>query len=369
VKILIIGSNGFIAKNLLARFREFDDFEVICFSHQTPEQDLFKLVVDVDAVVHLAGVNRPQSPSEYINSNVNLTKVLCQALLYHKRNIPIIFSSSIQAELDNSYGKSKRDAEVILRDYAQQSGATVYIYRLPNVFGKWSKPNYNSAVATFCHNIARDLPIVINDENAIVNLVYISDVVSDFIRLLIEKPILDPETFCTIPVEYKTTVGELVSYIKSFRDNRNTLLIEPVGTGFLRALYATYMSFLSPELFAYDVPQFSDARGVFVEMLKTKDSGQISYFTAPSGVTRGGHYHHTKTEKFLVIKGDARFRFRHISTNETYEIFTSGQKNQIVETVPGWWHDITNVGDDELIVLLWANEVFDKTHPDTYSLS
>jgi UDP-2-acetamido-2,6-beta-L-arabino-hexul-4-ose reductase len=368
MKILITGTNGFIAKNLLAHFRELGDFEVICFSHQTHEQDLFKLVVDVDAVVHLAGVNRPQLPSEFISGNVDLTKTLCQALIHNKRNIPIIFSSSTQAELNNPYGKSKRDAEIILRQYAKDTGACVYIYRLPNVFGKWSKPNYNSVVATFCHNISHDLPISINDENSIINLVYIDDVIDDFIRLLKEKPILAPEAFCTIPVNYKTTVGELVNYIKSFRDTRDTLLIEPVGVGVLRALYATYVSFLSPELFSYKIPSFSDARGVFVEMLKTKNSGQISYFTALSGVTRGGHYHHTKTEKFLVIKGRAQFKFRQISSNETYEIFTSEQQHQIVETVPGWWHDITNVGEDELIVLLWANEVFDRTHPDTHNI-
>ena len=369
MKVLITGANGFIAKNLIARFRELNDFEVISFSHQTPKEDLFELVVDLDAVVHLAGVNRPQSPDEFISGNVDLTKMLCQALIHSKRNIPIIFSSSIQAELDNPYGKSKRDAEAVLRQYAKDTGASVYIYRLSNVFGKWSRPNYNSAVATFCHNIAHNLPISINDESAVVNLVYIDDVINDFIRVLTEKPILTSETFFTIPIEYKATVDELVKYIKSFRDTRNTLLIESVGTGFLRALYATYVSFLSPELFAYDVPQFSDARGVFVEMLKTKESGQISYFTASSGITRGGHYHHSKTEKFLVIRGNARFKFRHIISNETYEIVTSGQQPQIVETIPGWWHDITNVGDDEMVVLLWANEIFDRTHPDTYSIS
>jgi UDP-2-acetamido-2,6-beta-L-arabino-hexul-4-ose reductase len=365
MKVLITGSNGFIAKNLLVRLGELQDFELVTFARESDEQNLTHLVLDVDAVVHLAGVNRPPSPDEFISGNLGLTQSLCKALRVSGKKVPIIFSSSTQAALENPYGKSKLDAEKALRDYAAEVGASVYIYRLPNVFGKWCKPNYNSAVATFCHNIANDLPIKINDGSAELTLVYVDDVVDEFIRVLKNKPAINDTGFCSVPIEYKTTVGELARQVEAFRDSRSSLISERVGTGFVRALYSTYMSYLSPDAFAYEVPKFGDPRGVFVEMLKTQDSGQFSFFTAHPGITRGGHYHHTKTEKFLVIKGKARFGFRHVLTDETYELFTSGEQPTIVETIPGWSHDITNVGDDEMVVMLWANEIFDRDRPDT----
>ncbi|MEI8209282.1 MAG: NAD-dependent epimerase/dehydratase family protein [Methylococcales bacterium] len=369
MKVLITGSNGFIAQNLGIRLKELEHFEVINFSKQTPEQDLGKLVTDIDAVVHLAGVNRPPSPEEFIAGNTGLTETLSEALLSSSRAIPVIFSSSTQATLDNAYGNSKLAAELALRNYATQSGAAIYIYRLPNVFGKWCKPNYNSAVATFCHNISKDLPIQINDKNAPLSLVYVDDVVDEFISILKALGSKDAseitQEFYTIPVQYQTTVGQLAEQLESFKHSRNTLITEPVGTGLTRALYSTYVSYLLPDDFAYQVPKFGDPRGVFVEMLKTKDSGQFSYFTAHPGITRGGHYHHSKTEKFLVIKGQARFGFRHILTDETFSLLTSGDLPTIVETIPGWTHDITNVGDDEMIVMLWANEIFDRDRPDT----
>lgn len=365
MKVLITGSNGFIAKNLLVRLSELDDFETVTFARESDEQQLNHLVSDVDAVVHLAGVNRPLTTEEFIPGNFGLTESLCQALLESGRKIPVIFTSSTQAELENPYGKSKLAAELALRRYAEQSGAMVYLYRLPNVFGKWCKPNYNSAVATFCHNIANDLPISINDGSAGLCLVYVDDVVDEFIRVLKIQPHSEANQFCTVPVNYKTTVGELARQIEAFRISRESLISEKVGVGLVRALYSTYMSYLSPEKFAYEVPKFGDPRGVFVEMLKTQDSGQFSFFTAHPGITRGGHYHHTKTEKFLVIKGQARFGFRHVLTDETYELFTSGEQSTIVETIPGWSHDITNVGEDEMVVMLWANEIFDRDRPDT----
>ena len=238
-------------------------------------------------------------------------------------------------------------------------------FRLPNVFGKWCKPNYNSAVATFCHNIARGLPIQVNDAAAPLRLVYIDDVVAELLRFL-----ADPGSGVGLrqagPV-YATTVGELARQIEAFKDVRTSLVSERVGTGLVRALYATYVSFLPPQAFSYGVPKYGDARGVFVEMLKTPDCGQFSFFTAHPGITRGGHYHHTKTEKFLVIKGEARFKFRQMQTGETHELVTSGAKAEIVETVPGWTHDITNIGSEEMVVMLWANEVFDRSKPDTYA--
>jgi UDP-2-acetamido-2,6-beta-L-arabino-hexul-4-ose reductase len=254
-------------------------------------------------------------------------------------------------------------AEEALISLEKDTGSPVYLYRLPNVFGKWSRPNYNSAVATFCHNIANDLPVQINDPASVINLVYIDDVIQNFLRLLQEQPagVVWPE----VSPAYKITVGELAEQIRVFKSGRESMVTEPVGVGFTRALYSTYLSFLRPEQFTYPLTAHADARGRFVEMLKTKDSGQFSFFTAHPGITRGGHYHHSKNEKFLVIQGKARFGFRHVVTGETYELFTEGEKPEVVETVPGWSHDITNIGDNEMIVMLWANEIFDRQHPDT----
>ena len=263
---------------------------------------------------------------------------------------------------------SKRAAEETLFELQRSTGGPVYVFRLPNVFGKWCKPNYNSAVATFCHNISRGLPIQVNDPAAPLTLVYVDDVVERFIQLMDGADRrLDAEGFETVSPQYTTTVGELAGQIQAFKESRDSLVTERVGSGLVRALYSTYLSYLPPEEFAYRVPRHSDPRGVFVEMLKTPDCGQVSYFTAHPGVTRGGHYHHSKTEKFLVIKGMARFKFRHMSTGETHELVSRGESAEIVETVPGWTHDITNVGDEELVVMLWANEVFDRTRPDTFA--
>jgi UDP-2-acetamido-2,6-beta-L-arabino-hexul-4-ose reductase len=237
------------------------------------------------------------------------------------------------------------------------------IYRLPNVFGKWCRPNYNSVVATFCHNIAHDLPIQINDPSAQLHLVYVDDVVSEFLRAL--ESMSNGVRWGDVAPKYSTTLGELAAQIEAFKNCRSTLMSERVGTGLVRALYATYVSYFPPSKFAYDLPRHGDERGVFVEMLKTHDCGQFSYFTAHPGVTRGSHYHHSKTEKFLVISGFARFDFRHIVTNETYEVFTSGDSPQVVETVPGWSHNITNVGQNEMVVMLWASENFDSDRNDT----
>lgn len=365
MKVLVTGAEGFIAKNLIVRLAELPGFEVVRFSRQIPQASLPTLVADVDAVVHLAGVNRPQSPEEFTTGNTGFTERLCQALLGCGRQVPVLFASSTQALLDNPYGKSKRAAEEALWQYGLRTGTTVYVYRLPNVFGKWCKPNYNSVVATFCHNIARGLPITLHDPGAALVLVYVDDVVEAFIRVLQEAPVGAPRALYTVPVEYQTTVGALAHQITLFRESRASMVCERVGLGFVRALYATYISYLPPASFAYEVPKYVDARGVFVEMLKTQDSGQFSFFTAPPGVTRGEHYHHSKTEKFLVLKGTARFGFRHILTHEVYELFTSGEAPQIVETVPGWAHNITNVGQDEMVVMLWANEIFDRSRPDT----
>ncbi len=366
MKVLVTGADGFIGRNLGVALAERAGMEVLPVVRETSTQALRALVGVADAVVHLAGVNRPLDPAEFQAGNTDFTSTLCEALHASGRAVPVAFASSIQASCDNPYGTSKRAAEDILFSYARASGAPVAVYRLANVFGKWCRPEYNSAVATFCHNIARGLPIRIDNPAAPLSLVYIDDVVSELLRFL-EQPPAEPGFAEAGPV-YATTVGELAEQIQAFGAVRRTLLTERVGTGFVRALYATYVSYLPPSEFSYAIPQHGDSRGVFVEMLKTKDSGQFSFFTAHPGVTRGGHYHHTKTEKFLVIKGRARYRFRHLLTGETFEVESRGEESLVVETIPGWVHDITNIGNEELVVMLWANEVFDRGNPDTFPM-
>lgn len=384
MKVLITGANGFVGKNLKLHLAERKDVEVVLFTREHSVSQLPDLLPRVDFVFHLAGINRPQNPQEFVTGNADLTQALCAVVadvaIETGKRVPVVYTSSIQAACDNPYGRSKRTAEVALLALQCGYDVPVHIFRLPNVFGKWCKPNYNSAVATFCHNIARGLPIQVKDPAVPVTLVYVDDVIKQFLELMdahgsqlrghepsSQSQRVNPGAFETVEPQYTTTVGELARLIQSFKDSRSTLMTDPVGTGLLRALYATYVSYLPPELFAYTVPQYCDPRGVFVEMLKTPDCGQVSYFTAHPGITRGGHYHHSKTEKFLVIKGQARFKFRHMQTGEIHELLTCGDKAKVVETVPGWTHDITNIGSDEMIVMLWANEVFDRSKADTYA--
>lgn len=362
MKVLITGAHGFLGKNLRVHLSA-KEIETVSFTREMSLEQLPKLLRDVDFVFHLAGVNRPKDPSEFEVGNKELTEKLCDEIRTLGRQIPVIFSSSIHAGSENLYGASKKAAELALISLEKDTGSPVYIYRLPNVFGKWSRPNYNSAVATFCHNIVNDLEIKIKDPDDFITLVYVDDVIDDFIKIFSERPkgVLWPK----VRTEYKISVGNLAKQIRSFKESRSSMLIEAVGSGLTRALYSTYLSFHRPEQVFYKLPIHEDHRGRFVEMLKTKDSGQFSFFTTHPGVTRGGHYHHSKNEKFLVLKGKARFKFRHIISGETYEIFTDGVNPEIVETVPGWSHDITNISDDEMIVMLWANEIFDRQQPDT----
>lgn len=362
MRVLVTGANGFIGKNLLVHLRE-RQIEAAPFTREMSRQQLATALEDADFVFHLAGVNRPKDVSEFAEWNTGLTEQLCDLIRSVGRPVPVLYTSSIQAEAENPYGTSKRAAEEALVALQRDTGSPVYLYRLPNVFGKWSRPNYNSVVATFCYNIANDLPIQINDPAANVHLVYIDEVVKDFLRVLNELPpgVHWPE----ITPVYKTSVGELADQIRSFKISRESLISEAVGTGLTRALYSTYLSFFRPGQFSYTVPVHADARGRFVEMMKTRDFGQFSFFTAHPGITRGEHYHHSKNEKFLVIHGKARFGFRHVISNETYELIANGDRPQIVETVPGWSHNITNIGDNEMIVMLWANEIFDHLRPDT----
>jgi UDP-2-acetamido-2,6-beta-L-arabino-hexul-4-ose reductase len=362
VRILVTGSEGFIGKNLLARLAE-NSIDFVRFTRHHSADDLVDLLKGVDFIFHLAGVNRSEDPSDFNKQNHVFTTTLCAAIQATGKAIPVVYTSSIQADSDNLYGNSKRAAEDELIDLNADTQSPVYLYRLPNVFGKWARPNYNSVVATFCHNIARNIPIRIDDAGKKVQLLYIDDLLEDLMRVLANP---QPGIFSSVvKPQYLMSVGDLASQIEKFHESRETLMSEGVGNGLVRALYATYLSYLKPEQFSYEVPSYGDDRGRFVEMLKTKDSGQFSFFTAHPGVTRGGHYHHTKSEKFLVLQGLARFGFRNIVTNEVYELTVDGLASKIVETIPGWTHDITNIGENELIVMLWASEAFDRTRPDT----
>ncbi len=363
MKVLVTGANGFIGKNLVLRLRERVGTEVLTYVRGQDASVLNMLLAQADAVVHLAGENRPSDVQSFAEVNKGLTERLCAGLSALGRKTPVIFASSTQAELDNPYGRSKFAAEQALQALFGEQANPVAIYRLPGVFGKWCRPDYNSVVATFCHNKANDLPVQINDPNTLLRLVYVDDVVNAFLSWLgmANSVLVRPR----VAPEYSITLGELSDQIDAFKKCRQTLMSERVGTGLIRALYSTYVSYLPVDKFAYNVPTHEDARGVFVEMIKTPDAGQFSFFTAHPGITRGGHYHHTKTEKFLVIKGRARFGFRNMLTNEVHQLETHGERPQVVDTIPGWAHDITNIGNEEMVVMLWANEIFDLENPDT----
>jgi UDP-2-acetamido-2,6-beta-L-arabino-hexul-4-ose reductase len=366
LRVAITGSSGFIGSHLRLRLQESRQTEVITVPRDVAEPDLRRSLEGVDWVFHVAGVNRPENPQEFYAGNSDFTDALCAVLDDSARPPSIVFASSVQSDLDNDYGKSKRSAETRLRAYGRRHGVAVRVYRLPNVFGKWARPFYNSVVATFCHQLARGIPIVVRDPDAALQLLYIDDLMSCWQAQLQGSTADEPDVRAG-PV-WDTTVGELARILVAIRDSRAELIAPPAGTGLVRALYATYLSHLPPEAFNYALARHEDSRGRFVEFLKTSDCGQFSYFTAHPGVTRGEHYHHTKTEKFLVVQGTAHFRFRHILSGEAHECTVHGANSEVVQTVPGWAHSITNTGDDELIVLLWANEIFDRAQPDTYAL-
>ena len=362
MNILVTGSDGFIGKNLCIVLSEFNKYQILKVNRHTPEKVLLSYLSKADFVFHLAGVNRPQNDSEFHEGNVDYTNYITNSLEKLGRKVPIALSSSTQVNKNNLYGDSKLAAEKSVELYSKNTGSSYYIFRFPNVFGKWCKPNYNSFIATFCHNILNDIEISIHDPDSKVSLVYIDDVCKSLIEVLDSK---SKAGLMEISNVYSSTVGEVAEIITSFKESKDRLITERVGTGLVRALYSTYLSYFSPESFSYNIPIYKDDRGIFCEMLKTKDSGQFSFFTAYPGITRGGHYHHTKTEKFLVIKGRAKFCFRNIITNEKYSKITSNEHLEIVETVPGWSHNITNIGTDEMFVMLWANEIFDPENPDT----
>jgi UDP-2-acetamido-2,6-beta-L-arabino-hexul-4-ose reductase len=366
--VLVTGAEGFVGRNLCLRLRERGDIVVAKIVRGDGGEALADAAGRADFVFHLAGINRPSVAAEFALGNPGFTETLCETLAAAGSRAPIVFSSSTQAAADNPYGRSKREAEDVLLRHGEATGTPVYVFRLTNVFGKWARPDYNSAVATFCHNIARGGEITVFDPDAALDLVYIDDVIESFIRLLDDGNGGLKSGFHQVAPIYSTTVGDVADIIRGFPGTRQTMVTPPVGTGLIRALYSTYLTYLTPADFAYSVPVHADPRGVFVEMLKTIDSGQFSYFTAGPGVTRGEHYHHSKTEKFLIVAGSALFRFRHVDTGETHEIIADGRQGRIVETVPGWTHNIANIGNDELVVMLWANEIYRPDRPDTIAM-
>lgn len=364
MKVLVTGHNGFIGKNLLFKLNESGFFDISTFGKSDTLAQLKKKISKVDAIVHLAGENRPTDDKLFFDTNVKLTTEICKLISCEAREIQLIFLSSAQVILTNKYGESKRAAEDIICNLHYKTLTPVVIYRPPGVFGKWCKPNYNSVVATFCHQIANDKSVNIIDPEKELRLVYIDDLVSDIIEQL--KTPYAGLVFKKIEPEYSVKVKELKELIESFYTDRIKLKINDVGNGFQRALYSTFISYLPDSKFAYQIPTYSDSRGEFVEVLKTQNCGQISYLIARPGVTRGNHYHHTKSEFFLVIAGNARFRFSNLISGQSFEIFTSADQPTIVQSIPGWAHNITNVGANDLISIVWANEIFNKTHPDTF---
>lgn len=366
MEVLVTGAKGFIGKNLIERLGRIENINIHSFDKDDSFEELGNIINKIDFVFHLAGINRPEKVEEFYTGNRDTLGKLINLIENHKLKIPILVTSSIQAERDNDYGKSKLEGEKLLREYSNKNNTKVYIYRLPNVFGKWCKPNYNSVIATWCNNIALGKEILVNNREAKLNLVYIDDVVNTFASHLTTKK--EEKEHYFIPVVYEKTLGEIEKLLYLFKDSRENLTIPTVGTNFERALYSTYLSYLAKDDFSYELTEHKDNRGAFVEILRTMNSGQFSISTSKPGITRGNHYHNTKNEKFLVIRGEAMIRFRHIYSNEIIEYKVSDKKLEVVDIPVGYTHNITNTGNSEMLLVIWANELFDKENPDTYYL-
>jgi UDP-2-acetamido-2,6-beta-L-arabino-hexul-4-ose reductase len=370
MNVLVTGSKGFVGRNLCSVLRTMSNVAVLEFDCDNTSAELEAKLCEAEVIIHLAGVNRPKNEEEFKAGNAGLTEEICVILERLERVPKIILASSIQAELDNPYGSSKLQAEQALQAFAETTGARTVVYRFKNLFGKWCRPNYNSVTATFCHNIAHGLPVTISDPARLIELTYIDDVVS---ALIGEIPSAEEEletgfAYGAELTAYPITLGELAGLISSFRESRQTLVLPGFDSPLVRALYATYLSYLEGEDFAYPLQIRSDERGSLAEMMKSKAFGQIFVSRTKSGITRGNHYHHTKTEKFMVVEGDAVIRFRQVNGAEVIEHRVSGKEFRVVDIPPGYTHHITNVGEGELVTLFWASEIFNPEKADTYFL-
>ncbi len=366
--ILVTGAQGFVGQNLIVELKNRGYDDILAFDTDNDLALLSDFTRKCDFVFHLAGVNRPVNVSEFDAGNRVFTRELMDLLDQHQNPCPVVLTSSTQAELDNPYGQSKKAAEDILFTCAADRGARVMVYRLPNLFGKWCRPNYNSAVATFCHNIAHDLPIQLNPANPEITLCYIDDVVNEFIAALEGNEHRRPDGFGCVPEIYTARLHYIVELIQSFKNSRNELGIPDMSDPFTRILYSTYLSYLPEDGFSYPLKMNVDERGSFTEFIRTGDRGQVSVNISKPGITKGNHWHHSKNEKFLVVKGTGVIRFRRIDADQIREYYVSGEKLEVVDIPLGYTHNITNLGDTDMVTIMWANEAFDPNKPDTYYL-
>lgn len=379
MKVLVTGAGGFIGKNLVAALQNIrdgkdkttalsDDLTIYQFDVDTESTLLDEYCADCDFVFNLAGVNRPKDPKEYMNGNFGFASQLLDTLKSHGNTCPVMLSSSTQAALQNPYGESKRAGEDLFFRYAEETGAQVLVYRFPNVFGKWCRPNYNSAVATFCYNIAHDLPITVNDRNHPMTLVYIDDVVAELLAALQGRATRDGD-YCRVPVEHHALLGEIADLLYSFKASRTNRYVPDMTEGsFSKKLYSTYLSYLPADRFSYPLEMHKDNRGSFTEILRTVNNGQFSVNISKPGITKGNHWHNTKNEKFLVASGKGVVRFRKPGDTEIFEYFVSGEKLEVVDIPVGYTHNIENLGDSDMVTFMWCNECFDSSKPDTFAL-
>lgn len=366
MKILITGSNGFVGKNLISNLSLIDDIEIYKYNKESSYDDLLSYTKDCDFVYHLAGVNRSDNIDDFYNGNVLLLSKIFDCLITNNNKCPVLITSSSHSNLDTPYGISKKQEEELAFKYAKDNNVKVYVYRLNNLFGKWCKPDYNSVIATWCYNISHNLDVDVNDRNIVLNLNYIDDVCKDFINCLNDFVICSDDRFCYVSKVYKKTLGEILDLILSFKENDLNIIVPSTGDDFIKNLYSTYLSYVPLNDLVVDLEPHKDDRGLFCELVRTSNSGQFSVSITNPNVLRGGHYHNTKMERFIVISGKAKITFEHVIDHSKFEFYVSGEHLQYVNIPVGYQHRIDNIGDTELVMLLWANELFDKNNPDTY---
>lgn len=377
MNVLITGAKGFVGQNLVEalknirdgkdKTRDIQNLNIFEYDIDTDPNLLDEYTKECDFVFHLAGVNRPKEESEFMEGNFGFTSILLDKLKSYKNKAPVLITSSIQAALDNPYGISKKAGEDLILAYGEENDVKTLVYRLPNVFGKWCRPNYNSAVATFCHNIAHELPITVNDRNHMMTLVYVDDVVAELLDALEGKEHRDTK-FCEVPVEHKITLGEIVDMLYEFKHIRDTKMTPDLTEdSFSKKLYSTYLSYLDPSDFAYKVKMNCDNRGSFTELVRTKNAGQFSVNISKPGITKGQHWHNTKTEKFIVVSGKGLIQQRKIGSDEVINFEVNGDDITVVDMIPGYTHNIINLSETEdLVTLMWCNECFNPDKPDTF---